>query len=112
MAVLREVPGAAPDAGADDEPNMDDLLEDPKEAEEIIELSEGEEDCAPKIVAPDPGAPSAEEREEHRVDHFPYRCWCEHCVQGRGTGEQHRRGQDRIIPTLAFDYLLVTKDGV
>ncbi len=89
MAVLREVHGAAPDAGADDEPNMDDLLEDPKEAEEIIELSEGEDDCAPKIVAPDPGAPSAEEREEHRVGHFPYRCWCEHCVQGRGTGEQH-----------------------
>ena len=29
-----------------------------------------------------------EEVAETRIDHLPYRCWCEHCARGRGTGEQ------------------------
>ena len=36
--------------------------------EETIELDE-EEDCAPKRIGPDPGAPTLEEREEHEVHH-------------------------------------------
>ena len=45
---------------------------------QVVELEE--EDCAPTNVARGPGRPSAEDVEEHRVDHYPYRCWCEHCV--------------------------------
>ncbi len=78
---------------------------------ETFEL-EGEDECAPRRVAPDPGEPTAEEREDHRIDHLPYRCWCEHCVAGRGTGEQHRRGPECRIPVVSFDYLLITKTGV
>ena len=75
-------------------------------------MEDEEEDCAPRRVAPDPGAPTAEEMEEHRIDHFPYRSWCEHCVAGRGTGEQHRSGPEGSLPTVACDYLLVTKKGI
>ena len=50
---------------------------------ETIETEEVEEDCAPIRIAIDPGAPTAEEVEEHRAaGHFPYRSWCEWCVKG------------------------------
>ena len=62
-----------------------------------------EEEFAPKIVAKDPGSPTQAEVDEHNVDHFPFRAWCECCVQGRGTGEQHVPGVESHIPILAFD---------
>ena len=109
--VFREILGATQEVPVDDNADFEDLREFPEEQGEIIELDE-DEDCAPRIVAPDPGAPTDEEREDHRVDHYPYRCWCEHCVMGRGTGEQHRVGPGGAIPTITFDYLLVTKTGI
>ncbi len=80
---------------------------------EVIELDdEAEEEAAPLPLAPDPGAPTDEEREEHRTGgHCPYRSWCDHCVEGRATGEQHKASAHGVIPTVAFDYLIVTKDG-
>jgi len=81
---------------------------------EVLEIpnDSDEEDCAPRRVAPEPGEPTAEEVAEHRIDHTPYRSWCEHCVRGRGYGEQHRRGPESTIPVVSADYLLVTKRGV
>ena len=79
---------------------------------EIIEVSDGEEECAPRRVAPEPGEPTAEEREDHNVDHLPYRCWCEACVKGCGVGEHHKSGVASSIPVIAFDYLVVTETGV
>ena len=79
---------------------------------EIIEVSDGEEECAPRRVAPEPGEPTAEEREDHNVDHLPYRCWCEACVKGRGVGEHHRSGAASSIPVIGFDYLIITRSGV
>ena len=49
-----------------------------------------QEDLAPKRISPDPGQPTEQEVSEHNVDHMPYRSWCEFCVKGRATGEQHR----------------------
>ena len=50
---------------------------------ELIECenSENEEDSAPRRTAPDPGEPTAEEVADHRVDHYPFRSWCQHCVE-------------------------------
>ena len=70
-------------------------LNEPEKDGDVMELSDTEEDSAPRIVAPDPGAPTDQEIEDHRIDHIPYRCWCDHCVRGRGTGEQHRGGRAR-----------------
>ena len=71
-----------------------------------------EEEFAPKIVAKDPGSPTQAEIDEHNVDHFPYRAWCECCVAGRGTGEQHVPGVESRIPILAFDYCFLTQGRV
>jgi len=79
---------------------------------EIIEVSDGEEECAPRRVAPEPGDPTPEEREDHNVDHLPYRCWCDACVKGRGVGEHLRSGVASSVPVIGFDYLIITKSGV
>ena len=64
----------------------DDLFEDAREgdAEGLgHEVSDGEaEDAAPKRIAADPGRPSQLEVEEHEVDHYLFRSWCEECVKG------------------------------
>ena len=67
------------------------------------------EEAMPKVVARDPGAPTQAEIDEHNVDHIPYRSWCECCVMGRGTGEQHRAGPEGRVPIIAFDYLFVSQ---
>ena len=49
------------------------------------------EDGADRRILPDPGEPTASQREEHCAEgHIPYRSWCSDCVEGRSTGEQHR----------------------
>ena len=79
---------------------------------DVVEFENAEDECAPKRNAPDPGRPSKEEVEAHRVDHLPYRSWCEHCVQGRGTGDQHRSKGQGNVPVISVGYLLVAKSGV
>ncbi len=81
------------------------------DVEEIAD-SEAEQELAPKRVSPDPGRPTQSEIDDHNVDHLPFRCWCEECMKGRGTGEQHRRGVCSAIPIIAFDYLFITDRGV
>ena len=62
------------------------------------------EDTEEKRVSRDPGAPSRSEREEHNIDHTPYRSWCEDCVRGRGLGEQHKSsGSDERGQPWDFD---------
>ena len=55
----------------------------PEAEGEVIEANESEDDCAPRRVAPDPGAPTQQQIDDHEIDHMPYRCWCEACVAGR-----------------------------
>ena len=83
----------------------------PEAEGEIIEADD-DEDCAPRRVAPDPGAPSQQQIDDHEVDHMPYRSWCPACVEGRGIGDQHKAGPEGRVPVVSFDYLLVTKKGV
>ena len=51
------------------------------------------EECDPKDTSrrvKSPGAPTAAERAAHEVNHWPFRSWCDACVKGRATGQQHR----------------------
>ena len=100
-------------AGGEEE-QFEEANEDDKAAVcgDVVELEDAEEDCAAGNAAPDPGAPSAEDIENHRIDHPPYICWCEHCVRGRGVGDQHRAGAAGSIPIRSFDYLLVTTKAI
>ena len=95
----------------------DNLFGDASKSEAVGEVEdipddEAEAEMAPKRISPDPGQPTEQEVSEHCVDHWPFRSWCEHCVKGRATGEQHREGVGSSIPVIAFDYLFVTDRGV
>ena len=101
---------------SEDEGNSDDLFGEARPGEgigKVEDFDEGpEEDAEPKKVLPDPGQPTQAEIDEHNIDHYPFRCWCEACMKGRGTGEAHRSSGESTIPVIAFDYLFITKDQV
>ena len=82
------------------------------EGEELVVIKPtGDEECQPQRVLRDPGMPSQKEIDEHEAGgHATYRTWCEACVEGRGIGEPHLRGkgQESLIPILAFDCLFIT----
>lgn len=61
----------------------------------------------------DPKMPTEEERKEHELTHLPYRCWCRHCVAGRGKEAAHRRKDERggEIPEVHFDYAFMGDEG-
>eukprot|EP00973_Karenia_brevis_P045375 6285240-Karenia_brevis.AAC.1 len=40
---------------------------------------------------PKPRGPSAAERAQHEIDHYPYRSWCKACVGSCGRADQHIR---------------------
>jgi len=87
----------------------DDLLEDPGGEGEIICQ---ECDVEPLKIATNPGQPTAEELENHRCDHQPYRSWCKWCVMGRGLGQQHKsKAPGSTIPRVGIDYFYLTKGG-
>lgn len=71
---------------------------------------EMEEQCEPRKGLPDPGQPTQQQVDDHNLDHFPYRCWCRACVEGRGRGEPHRagHGESQGVSMFAFDYLFIT----
>ena len=50
--------------------------------------------------------PNSAEVEEHNKTHLPYRCWCRHCVRGRGKELPHTRcnREPGEIPEFHFDF--------
>ena len=85
------------DDGAEEqaaEERVEDAVEDAGSVEQVEDESiadaSGEEATA--RVLPDPGEPTAGQMEDPRAcGHIPYRSWCRECVEGRSTGEQHRK---------------------
>jgi hypothetical protein len=65
---------------------------------EVIEADESEDECAPKRAALDPGAPTQQQMDDQEIDHMPYLSWCESCVVGGGTEDQHRAGLESTGP--------------
>ena len=63
-------------------------------------------------VSPNPKLPTADEVEEHRLVHIPYRCWCKWCVMGRGRGHPHVHSLDSWIAIVGLDYFFITQGGV
>ena len=79
---------------------------------------EGEEELVADEVEevrplPSPVLPDQATIDRHNIDHYPYRSWCRACVSGRGRALPHRRTNGkRQIPTLAFDYCFINRNGV
>ena len=80
----------------EDQPTEQVVIEDDEDVEEIK-------------TAPDPKLPSAQEVEEHRCIHVPYRDWCKWCVMGRGRGLQHSRALASWIAIVGIDYFFITR---
>ncbi len=57
-------------------------LEHPGKDGEEVRIEE-EVEVEPAKIAHSPKQPSAQEEEDHRVDHADYRSWCKWCVMGR-----------------------------
>ena len=55
-----------------------------------VESDHGEARPLRKLI--DPRRPGAAEVEEHYKTHMPQRNWCPHCVRGKGTDLDHRKG--------------------
>ena len=65
-------------------------------------------------VARDPKMPSEAEVEAHRAaGHWPFRCWCVHCMAARGLGMPHRTPShgSSEIPVISIDYFFLTPNG-
>ena len=96
-----------PEARSSDQPGTTvsraEVSEDSKE-----EALDGKGTAATPIkIAKDPGAPTAQERDEHFVAHLPYRSWCHVCVKARVREDDHKRISDddkSDKPTVGLDY--------
>ena len=77
-------------------------------------LDEEDQEVEPQRTAPDPRLPTEAEVDDHRIDHTPFRIWCEWCRRARGLGEQRGRGAGEVhhIPVIAMDYFFLTKDSL
>ena len=76
-----------------------------------IEIDESE-DVEPLKVMPDPGQPTAEQLELHRLTHWPFRSWCPWCVMGRARGAPHSASSSCTIAIVGLDYFYITVSGV
>ena len=96
-----------------DKQDMDGSAEGPGGVE--VTLSDGEEleETVKQRILPDPGEPTVSQREDHRAGgHISFRSWCEDCVAGRATGEQHRKRKEaRRVCVFAFDYSFLGEAG-
>ena len=81
--------------------------------EEIEMEKELEEEARRPNSLREPGAPSANEVEEHNLTHLPFRAWCPSCVNGRGRDRQHLRQElsDKAVAEVVFDYCFMGNDG-
>jgi hypothetical protein len=90
-----------------------DVAEGPNGVETTLSDGEELEETVKQRILPDPGEPTASQREDHRAEgHITFRSWCEDCVAGRATGEQHRKRKEaRRICIFVFDYLFLDEAG-
>ena len=83
--------------GGEDSDRQEDTKDETEESQEVrCEPFGGHEEGQAQKVARDPGTPAQAEREEHEVTHWPYRAWCDHCVNGRGKDAQKRKSLAKL----------------
>ena len=83
-----------------------------EEGEQINIEADDDTEVEPVKRVVDPGKPTEQQIEEHRMTHLPYRSWCRWCVLGRGRGLQHRARIGSLIPIVGMDYFYLASSGV
>ena len=109
----------ARDQEDDEEGQPADPAAQPPDADaQLPEGTDPDEEVRVPRTPPDPGRPTARERAEHGVLHYPYRSWCRHCVRGRGCSRHHKKrsAEDREfskdrVPTLSVDHCFLGAEG-
>ena len=60
--------------------------------------------------------PTDSQRDDHNIDHIPYRPWCDGCVEGFGREDAHHtsNGQprERQVPVIHCDYMFLIDRGL
>ena len=77
--------------------------------EGYVEADEGRNVRIPTV----PYVPTARERREHNVTHYPHRTWCDVCMRGRGIAGKHVSGRDETDPRAGefhFDYCFLKNE--
>ena len=101
----RDIDAAGGETEETDEGAEETRQKDVVEEEEPVQESEESQE---KRGIRDPGTPSARERAEHELTHWPLRSWCPSCVKGRATGQQHRsmKGEysESLVARVLMDY--------
>ena len=70
------------------------------------------EDAQPQKVLPTPELPSRAVVEEHRIDHWPPRSWCDECNEGHGRERRHGKvPESHRVAIISIDYAFVTRRG-
>ena len=86
------------------------------EKRDVIEIRDAEPDSIdiePLKIGCSPCKPSAQEVEDHRISHYPFRNWCKFCVACKALGERRDGGsQEHSIPIVGIDYFYHTAGGV
>ena len=84
-----------------------------KHQQGVEDNAEGEEPTVRPLR--DPGAPTAQERQQHELTHLPFRPWCADCVAGAAADHPHRRGApapDIGVVKVSVDYGFISAAGV
>ena len=70
------------------------------------------EDVQPQQTMSTPQSPPRAVIEDHRIDHCPYRSWCDECVEGFGCERAHGQVDDtHRIAMISMDYAFITRQG-
>ena len=82
-------------------------------AEEADPATEVEvEDAQPQQSLKTPELPSRAMIEEHRIDHWPPRSWCDECNEGVGRERRHARvDETHRVAIVSMDYAFLTPKG-
>ena len=82
------------------------------EQEEIGADALDAEDSEPRRPIATPDLPPRSVIEEHRVDHWPPRSWCDECNEGHGRERRHGRVPDsHRVAIVSMDYAFLTRKG-
>ena len=82
------------------------------ELEEIGAEALDAEDSEPRKPIATPDLPPRSVIEEHRIDHWPPRSWCDECNEGHGRERRHGRVPDsHRVAIVSMDYAFLTRKG-
>ena len=70
------------------------------------------EDSQPQQTMITPELPPRAVVEEHRIDHWPPRSWCDECNEGHGRERRHGRVSElHRVAIVSMDYAFMTRKG-